>query len=316
MEWTEAKRARIGKIELAYELGGNPSGPPALLIMGLGSQLTMWPESFCEALAGAGLRVIRFDNRDVGLSTKLDHQGRPQVVRHALFSLLGMNPPTPYTLTEMADDAAALLDALRVGQAHVIGASMGGMIGQLLAVFHAERVSTLTSMMSAPRNPLLYGPSPRVLLHLARRPATGSRENIIEHTIATFEKLGGPGFRASRDDIRAIVTTSYDRSPYRLGFTRQAAAVFAAGDRRRLLRHVSAPTLVIHGDSDPLIPVAAAYDTAAAIPGASLEIIAGLGHDLPPLLHSRVAERIARHIFAADAARLGRVEPLRASSRR
>ncbi len=283
-------------LQLEYETFGRPEHPAILLIMGLGAQLTLWPESFCRALANAGHYVIRYDNRDVGLSTKLDALGKPRVLRASVGYKLGMPIRAAYTLDDMAEDAIGLLDALKIGRAHVIGASMGGMIAQLLGARYPQRVRSLVLIMTNRGGRLAKGPSIKVALRLLKRPATSDRDTLIDHSLATWKMVGSPGYQASNSSMRAMVAGHFDRAHDPAGVARQTLAILASGSRKPLLGSITAPTLIVHGAIDPLIPVAAAYDLARLIPGSRLEIIPGMGHDLPAPLLPGLAASVLRHI--------------------
>jgi pimeloyl-ACP methyl ester carboxylesterase len=271
-------RAAANGIDIAYESFGSPTGRPLLLIMGLGAQLIQWDEGFCELLAEQGHHVVRFDNRDAGLSTHLHEHGLP-----------AMGAAPPYLLDDLADDTAALMDALGWPAAHVVGASMGGMIAQTLAIRHPGRVLTLTSIMSTP-GPSVAPPTEAAAAVLMGRPAEG-REAVLEQAVRTWSTIGSPGYELDREKIRATAGLAYDRCFDPAGTARQLAAIMASGDRTELLARVEVPTLVLHGEADPLVPVAGGRATAAAVPGARLVTYPGMGHDLPrELWPSFVAE--------------------------
>ena len=281
-------RAPSNGIEIEYESFGREADPVILLIMGLGAQLTRWPVAFAERLAGKGFRVIRFDNRDVGLSTKLDAAGAPDFP-----AIMQKTGKPAYTLTDMAADAVGLLDALSVSKAHIIGASMGGMIAQLVAVNYPERVLSLTSIMSTTGNPALPRSTPEAGAVLMQRPPEGADlDALVEHGMKAARVVGSPGFPFDEADQRARLRADIERSTYPVGFARQMAAVMADGDRRERLKTITAPTVVLHGADDPLVPVQGGEDTAASIPGAELRIIPGMGHDLPPGVHDATIEAI------------------------
>ena len=292
-------RARSNGIELEYETFGSRQRPAILLVMGWGAQMIGWSEEFCALLAGRGFYVIRFDNRDVGLSTKLDHLPTP----NRLTVLLGRSRP-PYTLDDMADDAAGLLDALGIEKAHVVGASMGGHIAQLLAIDHADRVLSLTSIMSG-----LGGRDTRraelpVLLRLAT-PPPGDRERLVEWSVELSRMLSGPRYFDERR-TRAYRRRAIARSWSPAGRQRQLAAIMAAPSRRRELGRLTIPTLVLHGDADPLSPVVNGRWTAQAIPGAKLLILPGMGHDLPPEVWPEVVDAIVENASGAERTVVGR----------
>jgi pimeloyl-ACP methyl ester carboxylesterase len=263
----------------------------------------LWPDELCATLAGAGHYVVRFDNRDVGLSTKLEQPRRPKLVRAALAARLGFKVRAPYTLDDMARDTVGLLDALELPRAHVVGASMGGMIAQIVAARHPQRVDSLTLIMSTSGNPRLPQARLDLQLRLVRRPLAGDRETLIRHSMDLWRAIGSPQFPAGDEVLRAKVERSYDRSSYRHGLARQTLAIIASGSRVPLLKRITAPTLVIHGAEDPLVPVAAGHDLAQHIPGARLSIIPGMGHDLPAPLLPTFSRLIVQHAKEAEHAR-------------
>lgn len=285
-------------LQLEYETFGRAEHPAILLIMGLGAQLTLWPESFCRTLADAGHYVIRYDNRDVGLSTKLDSLGKPRVLRASVGYKLGLPIRAAYTLDDMADDAIGLLDALGIARAHVVGASMGGMIAQLLAARYPQRLRSLVLMMTNRGGRLAAGPKLKVAMRLLKRPQTTDRETLIDHSLATWKMVGSPAYQTSHLDMRAHVARQFDRAHDPAGVARQTLAILASESRKPLLAGIAAPTLVIHGAIDPLIPVAAAHDLMRRIPGAKLEVIPGMGHDLPAPLLPGLAASVLRHLGA------------------
>ena len=293
-------QAAANGIHLEYETFGRAGDRPLLLVMGLGAQMTLWDEEFCGALAGRGHFVIRFDNRDVGLSTKFDHAGVPNV--GAMMRPGADRSAAPYTLDHMADDAVGLLDALGLGSAHVCGASMGGMIAQTVAYRHAPRTRSLISIMSSTGNPKLPPPTPEAMAVLMRRPPS-DRAGAIETSLRAARVIGSPGFPADEERLRRRAGAAYDRAFTPLGTARQLAAIYAHGNRAPRLAAVRAPTLVIHGSDDPLVPLAGGRDTARSIPGAELLEIPGMGHDLPPALWVRLADAIAAHTRKAEASR-------------
>lgn len=283
-------------ITIEYETHGDPANPPLLLIMGLGAQLTLWPIELVEALVGRGFHVIRHDNRDIGLSEKFGHAGVPNFRRVALMRLFGLRAKLPYRLTDMADDSAALLDALGIESAHIVGGSMGGMIAQLLAIHHPQRVRTLTSIFSTTGNPRLPRPRPEAMNALLdRAPANATLEQVIPIGIRVARAIGSPAYPTPEERLRERIARDFARSFYPEGPARQIAAIMDDGDRRKRLRGVTAPTLVIHGTDDPLVPVEGGRDTARAIPGAKLHEIPGMGHDLPLELVDEIADAIAAH---------------------
>jgi pimeloyl-ACP methyl ester carboxylesterase len=289
-------------LALCVEEFGDPAAPPVLLIMGLAMPAAAWPDEFIERLVEHGLRVIRFDNRDAGRSDRARGSRRYGAQVAVIRALMRLPVHAPYTLDDMANDAAGVLDALGIGRAHVVGASMGGMIAQVLAARHPERVATLTSIMSSSGNP-----SPRVALGSRRalrvllRPPTrlDSVEGITAHLVHVFGVIGSPGYRSERAAMRTQLEKVARRGYDRAGSERQLLAVLASGDRRPLLARITAPTLVIHGADDPLVPVAAGIDTARHIPGAQLKVVPGMGHDFAPALQPAIADWIAAHIRRA-----------------
>ena len=292
---TEPTSVNANGIEIVYDTFGEPTAAPMLLIMGLGEQMITWDEEFCAALAAQGYWVIRFDNRDVGLSTRLDEAGVPDILALTQAQEQGQAILAPYTLGDMADDAVGLLDALEIESAHVVGVSMGGGIAQMMAMYHAGRVRTLTSIMSSTSDPDLPPPSPEAATALVAPPAQTDRKSHIEHAVRGWRVLNGPGFFFDEERIRERAGRVYDRGLSPGGRVRQLAAVLATGCHKHVLKTLAIPTLVIHGDADPLIPVECGIDTANTIPGAELMIIKGMGHDLPPAVAPRVIKAIARH---------------------
>jgi pimeloyl-ACP methyl ester carboxylesterase len=291
-------------LTLEYEDYGDPNAPPLLLVMGLGAQLTLWPIELVEALVAHGFRVIRFDNRDIGLSHKMEGARAPGMVCHVLLRRLGLKPRVPYTLADMAADAVGLLDALGIGRAHVVGASMGGMIAQHMAFTHPDRVLSLTSIMSTTGNPRLPPAQKAALDVLTKRPQSLAESVLVDHGVKIGRTIGSPAYPADGDRLRANVTRDFRRSFYPAGMPRQLAAIIADGCRRARLADVRAPTLVIHGEDDPLIPLECGRDTAAHISGARLKTIPGMGHDLPLALVDQIADAIAEHARAATPARV------------
>jgi pimeloyl-ACP methyl ester carboxylesterase len=280
-------------IDIEYESFGSKSAETILLIMGLGAQLTQWPTALCHALVAKGYRVVRFDNRDVGLSSRMERD-RAFAFSDAFFALAAGKPTfAAYSLSDMADDAVGLLDALGIEQAHIVGASMGGMIAQHIAADHPTRTLSLTSIMSSSGNPMLPPPKARVL-GLFMPQATGARdaESVIAHGIKTYEVIGSPGFPTDAETLRAWVERDATRAYYPQGVMRQMAAVLSDGDRRSKLKQIDVPTVVLHGRDDPVVPVAGAEDTAANIKGAELRVIAGMGHDMPLALLDQIADAI------------------------
>jgi len=287
-------QAQINGITLEYEVHGAPDGEPMLLIMGLGAQMTRWPVGLYEKLVARGFRVIRFDNRDVGLSQKFS--GVPKIEDVVGAMMKGQKPDIPYTLDDMAADAVELLDHLGIKRAHIVGASMGGMIGQLVVADYPERALSFTSIFSTTGNPSLPPAKPEAMAVLTTR-APDPNENIdayLDHTVRNARTIGSPGYPFDEKLMRERLLSDVRRCYEPLGVARQIGAVVANGDRRAKLAKIKTPTVVLHGDSDPLVPVEGGRDTAANIPGAELRIIPNMGHDLPPALYDVVVEAICR----------------------
>jgi pimeloyl-ACP methyl ester carboxylesterase len=293
-------------IAIEYEDTGPRDAPVVLLIMGLGMQLVAWPNSFCEELAARGFRVVRFDNRDAGLSSRMPAAGRLAIRAMMARAFFGLPVRPPYTLDDMAADTVGLLDALAIPKAHVVGASMGGMIAQIVAIEHPERVKSLTSIMSTSGDRTLPGPKGTVLRALIR-PRPRSESMAIRRMIEFFRLIGGSGYPPSEAELQAKVARSVRRSDRPNGLARQLIAIQTAPSRVRALRRVKAPTLVLHGSEDPLVPMAGGEDTAANIPGSRLRIIPGMGHFLPEALVPLLVDEIAGHCLEAEDAAQGRV---------
>jgi pimeloyl-ACP methyl ester carboxylesterase len=284
--------ASANGIEIEYEVLGPAEGRPLLLVMGLGAQMILWDEEFCEHLVERGHRVIRFDNRDVGLSTKLDEEGVPNLLQAFQDAMSGRPLDAPYTINDMADDAVGLLDALEIDATHVVGASMGGMIAQTLAIRHPRRVRSLTSIMSTTGNRELPPARPEAMQVLVTPPPQ-DREGNIERSVHVSRQIGSPGFPFDEARIRERAARLYDRAFYPRGVARQMLAILASGSRVEELRSVTTPTLVIHGNEDPLVPVEGGLDTHQAVPGAELLLIDGMGHDLPREAWPRIVDAIS-----------------------
>ncbi|MEP6587954.1 MAG: alpha/beta fold hydrolase [Polaromonas sp.] len=273
--------------------------PVVLLIMGLGMQLIAWPPAMVQALVDAGYRVVRFDNRDAGLSQHFDALGKPKVLWAGLKYRLGWRIKPPYSLQDMALDALGVLDALQIDKAHVVGVSMGGMMAQRLALLVPARVLSLGSIMSSSGARGLPEASPEVTRVLMSRPGKGL-EAAIDHSVRVFKTIGSPGFPVSDAEWRDIVGAAARRSFNPQGILRQMVAVLADRPRAALLAGVTAPTLVVHGKADPLVPFACGEDTARRIPGARLVGIEGMGHDLPPGVVERLLALLIPHFQAAN----------------
>ena len=286
---------KANDIELCYDTFGESTDPPILLIMGLGTQMIRWDEAFCKQLASGGFWVIRYDNRDVGKSTKFDAASVPNLLELQLKAKQGEPLSVPYKLEDMALDAVGLLDALNINQAHIVGVSLGGMIAQTVAIHHPKRVRTLTSIMSTTGNPNLPAPKPEVILLISQAPPA-NRDEYIEHYVKRQQILNGPHFTIDESYVRGFAGQAYDRSYYPQGTARQLGAIVASGSRKEALQNVQIPTLVIHGDADPLVPVEGGHDTAASISGAKLVIIKGMGHDIPPAVAPQIIDAIIQHV--------------------
>ncbi len=287
-------KAKVNNIELEYDTFGDPTSKPLLLVMGLGAQMIFWLEEFCEQLVNQGFYVIRFDNRDVGLSTKIEKAGVPNVIGAITAAQKGEQVKSPYSLEDMADDAMGVLDALNIDKAHICGASMGGMIVQLITIRHPNRVLSLTSIMSSTGNPELPQAKPEVL-QLLFKPAPTEREAYIEESVKRRLILYGSGFTMDEDLARKLAGQAFDRCFYPQGMMRQLMAIIANGNRKSALAAIKVPTLVIHGGDDPLVPVEGGKDTAEAIHGSELIIIDGMGHSLPPETWTQITEAITEN---------------------
>ncbi len=286
------------RIDIAYERFGDPALPPVLLLMGLGTQMLGWPDGFCDALVGRGVQVIRSDNRDIGLSSHLTDAPAPDLA--AIFR--GDTASASYTLSDMAADTVGLLDALGLDGAHLVGASMGGMIAQTVAIEHPHRVRSLTSIMSTTGDPSVGQSTREAIAALLSPPAT-TRDGAIERTVSILRVIGSPGFELDEADVRWRTGVAYDRGHDPVGVARQLAAVAASGDRTGALRAVSVPTLVLHGADDPLVNVSGGRATAQAVPGAEFVEFAGMGHHLSRELWGEIARHIGEHVTRAEGGR-------------
>ncbi|OBA81116.1 hydrolase [Mycobacterium sp. 1164966.3] len=291
-----------GELKLYYEDMGDPADPPVLLIMGLGAQLLLWRTAFCEQLVNNGLRVIRYDNRDVGLSDKTERRGGGQPLPARMLRFwIGLPGRAAYTLEDMADDAAAVLDHLGIERAHIVGASMGGMIAQIFAARFAERTKSLAVIFSSNNRPFLPPPAPRALLALLKGPPPDSpRDVIVENAVRVTEIIGSPAYRAPVEQVRAEAAESYDRSYYPWGVARHFSAILGSGSLLRYDRRIAAPTVVIHGRADKLMRPLGGRAVARAIEGARLVLFDGMGHDLPQQLWDRVINELRSNFVAAE----------------
>ena len=281
-------------IALEVEDHGSPNGEPLLLVMGLGMQLVAWHDDFVRSLVDRGFRVVRFDNRDIGLSRSFDALGMPSLGWGSMKHLLGLQVSSPYSLVDMANDCVGVLDALGIASAHVCGASMGGMIAQQLAARHPQRVKSLTLMMTSSGARRLPGPSMKVRSAMLSRPADPkSIDSVVAHYVSLYKLIGSPGYPSSDEWLRQRLNMSVRRSHRPQGTARQLMAIFADGDRSALLASLKVPTQVLHGVADPLVPVAAGHDLARKIPGAKIDLVEGMGHDLPVPLWPRFVASVS-----------------------
>ncbi|MDT8991132.1 alpha/beta fold hydrolase [Curvibacter sp. APW13] len=274
--------------------------PVVVLIMGLGMQLIAWPQQFVDDLVDAGYRVIRFDNRDIGLSSHLDHLGRPRIVWEVLKHRLGLRNRSAYSLADMAADTLGILDTLGIKRAHIVGVSMGGMIAQRVAIAAPHRVTSLTSIMSSSGARKLPQPDKAIVKLLTRRPAGAGMEAIAAQSVKLFQAIGSPAYPTPEEELMERVQAGLARSFHPVGMLRQMVAVVADHDRAEALARIQSPTLVIHGDSDPLVPPEHGVDTANRIPGARLVTIEGMGHDLPPEPVNQILNALVPHLQQAQ----------------
>ena len=300
---------------LAIEVEDSGAGvqderPVVLLIMGLGMQLIAWPPQWLRSLVDAGYRVIRFDNRDVGLSQKLEHLGKPNVVWESLKHKLGFTVKAGYSLHDMAGDALGVLDALQVGSAHVVGVSMGGMIAQRVALAAPQRVTSLTSIMSSSGAPGLPQPRPEVLRALLGRPRSSDPEAMLGHMVKLFNAIGSPDFEVPQRELRQLLAAQLQRGFFPAGTLRQLMAIVSDAQRAQQLGAIRCPTLVLHGKADPLVPYACGEDTARRIPGARLVGFEGMGHDLPPDVMRLLLGELIPFLNQAQGRSESRAEPV------
>jgi pimeloyl-ACP methyl ester carboxylesterase len=298
-EFSEELFAPSNGVELCYQEMGNADGEPLLLVMGLGTQMIAWSEDFCRLLAERGFRVVRFDNRDIGRSTKLRDAGVPNVLEMTI----GRRGSAPYFLSDMAADTFGLMDHLEIESAHLAGASMGGMIVQQAAIEEPHRVRSLTSIMSTTGSRRVGHPSYRTFGLLLSKPPR-DREAVVERVVNTFRLIGSPGYPFEEERIREIAELSYERGHSTAGVMRQLHAITASGDRTSRLRELELPALVIHGKNDVLVNPSGGRATARAIPGARLKMVDGMGHDLPRALWPSFVEEIAANAARAPEAEL------------
>jgi pimeloyl-ACP methyl ester carboxylesterase len=283
-------------IDLYYEESGPVGAPVILLVMGLGTQMIAWPDALIEGLAAKGFRVVHYDNRDVGLSQRMDGAAAGSLVWAMLAARFGLPVRTAYTLTDMARDGAALLDALGIDRAHIVGASMGGMIAQLMAANHSDKVLSMASIMSSSGKPGLPGPRADIRKRmLTPRPANPTREEAVKLGSEALEAISFADRTRAPSAFADMAARAFDRGYYPIGMKRQLLAVIADGSRVERLKKINVPTLVVHGGADPLVPKEGSEDIARHIPGARLEIIDEMAHDLPPSQVGRMVELIANH---------------------
>ncbi|RBP50951.1 pimeloyl-ACP methyl ester carboxylesterase [Arenicella xantha] len=287
-------------LRLAYDEFGKSNDPAIVLIMGLGTQMVAWPEPFCIALAERGYRVIRFDNRDIGLSQKIEVKKDVNILKLLFRKRIGLSLRVPYTLRDMAADTIGLLDHLEIDAAHWVGASMGGMIAQILAAEYPQRSLSLTSIMSTTGNPELPQTNWRVSKQLISRPSNNDETAYLKHSLETWKVIGSPDYPPNQDELTDRILSAVRRSYYPKGYKNQMAAILEGGDRRGLLRKISVPTMVIHGKADVLVPVEGGIDTAANIKDAKLELIEGMGHDLPKQLLPKFIDLISANAQLAN----------------
>ncbi len=292
-------RTKANGIEIEYETFGKKEDPALLLIMGLGAQLTLWPESLCEGLAKQGFFVVRYDNRDVGLSTDFDKAGLPNLMDAFAKLMKGQKVDAPYLLSDMAADAIGLLDALGIDRAHMVGGSMGGMIAQVIAATYPARTRSLVSIMSTSGRYGLPAGKPEAVAMLSAQPEGPSREQIVAHGIKLRTVISGPDYPTDPAAMRALVERNVDRRYYPPGAARQYLAIMASGPRVDLLKTVKVPTLVLHGEDDPLLPVECGRDVAALVPGAKIETFPGWGHDVPEQMVPKLVASISSFCKAA-----------------
>ena len=289
-------------LQIEVEKYGNPSDPPVVLIMGLAAQLTLWPDAFIQSIVDKGFYVIAFDNRDIGLSEKLSSARVTSPLLVALLRTVGLaGSLAPYKLTDLSNDTLGILDALNIRHAHIIGASMGGMIGQILCAENPERVKSFTALMSSTNNPAMPRARSRLAFELlTARKSTSTRDELVDITMRIWTMIGTKDSGRDPVEFRQQVAASIDRNSSSSGIRRQMAAIIATGDLRKWTRRVSAPSLVIHGSEDPLVPLPNGLDIAAEIEDARMEVIEGMSHDLPPKYLATVVDHVLVHLCSAE----------------
>ena len=293
--------AKANGLEIAYEDDGPRNGPVVLMIMGLGVQLTGWPPEMYGALNEAGYRTIRFDNRDIGLSQKLEGQKAPNILLQTILSKIHVTGLAPYKLTEMAQDTIGLIDALDLGRVHLVGISMGGMIGQIAAATAPEQIKSFTAIMTSTNNRKIPGPRPDILKHLiSRRKPVQTLDEAVDQAVGFWNLIETKYGGSTQEELRARVQAAIERCNYPAGLQRQTAAIIETGDLRRWTRAIAAPTLVMHGTTDPLVNVAGGKDVATNVEGAKLKLIEGWGHDLPVRLLGEITDELIGHVKSAE----------------
>ena len=288
-------KVQANGLEFEYEINGPEDGIPLVLVMGYTAQMTNWPPQVHEGLADRGFKVLRFDNRDVGLSEKIESGGLPDPRQVIADLQAGKAPDVPYTLHDMADDAMAVAAAVGMDTLHIVGASMGGMIVQLMAAKYPERVTSMTSIMSTSGDPSLPQATQEAMIALQERADPPTRENVVKIGIKNARVIGSPAYPRTDEELADRIGNAFDRCYYPEGAVRQYAAIVACGSRVPTLKTISVPTLVIHGKEDPLVRVEGGIDTAEHIPGAKLKIVDGMGHDIPPALVPDLLDMIEGH---------------------
>lgn len=286
-------------IRLCYEESGVRGDPPVILLHGLACQLVQWPENLIAGIVAAGFHVVRIDNRDVGLSEKLDRLGSVNLMSFFMPAGAGPRPVPPYALADMADDVAAVMENLALSRAHVVGVSMGGMIAQQIAIRHPQRLLSLTSIMSTSGAPNLPEPDPTAIGSIMSMPANSQRETVIAHVARSWDLIGGPHYKSTEVGMGRMTAAAFDRCRHPSGILRQMAAILADVGRAEALRGIRTPTLVIHGDADPLVPPGCGEDTARRIPGARIKVMPKMGHDLPEPLIPEILSELLTHWRAA-----------------
>jgi pimeloyl-ACP methyl ester carboxylesterase len=293
-------KVRANGIAIEVEDSGGPQRPAVVLVMGLGMQLVAWPDAFVNALVGAGYRVVRFDNRDVGLSQHFDELGVPNVVWEGFKHRFGLAVHAPYTLHDMAADTLGVMDALGIERAHIVGVSMGGMVAQRVALAAPARTLSLASIMSSSGARYLPGPKPHVMQALLSRPVRYDENSIADHYVDFFRVIGSPGFPMDEDELRRRAILSTRRGFHPAGTVRQLTAVAADTRRADELPRIRKPTLVLHGRADPLVPLACGHDTARRITGSKFHVVEGMGHDLVPGVVEHLLAHLMPHLEGAS----------------